>query len=117
MTKPLQLDPLAEAVLARLSGKPEAQEIVLRGCFALQHYADYRETHDIDAWWKTRSKSATEEVIRQAMDAVARKEGFGLRERRFGDTFSFELVRDDSRRFSFQIAVRSVGLEEPLPSA
>jgi hypothetical protein len=117
MTKPAQIDPLAERVLTLLSGRPEASEIVLGGYFALQHYAAYRRTHDIDAWWKTRAHPATEQAIREAMQRLATEDGYELQERRFGETVSFELVRAGKSEFSFQIAVRSLGLEQPLASA
>jgi hypothetical protein len=116
MTKPTQIDPRAERVLTLLTGKREAREIVLGGYFALKHYTDYRRTHDIDAWWKTRANAETEQVIRTAMQQVATEDGFELRERRFGETVSFELVRGTRKEFSFQITVRSFGLEEPVAS-
>jgi hypothetical protein len=117
MNKPVTIDVRAEKVLALLAGKLEAGEIVLGGYFALQHYADYRRTHDIDAWWKTRASPAAEQMIREAMQRVADEEGYSLRERKFGETVSFELVKGGRKEFSFQIAVRSVGLEEPVASA
>jgi hypothetical protein len=117
MNKPITIDPRAEKVLSLLAGKSEASEIVLGGYFALQHYADYRRTRDIDAWWKTQAVQATQQVIREAMQLLAQDEGCSLRERRFGDTMSFELVRGNHKEFSFQISVRSMGLEEPLSSA
>lgn len=117
MTKPRSLNPLAEEILNRLSAHPEASEIVLGGYFALQHYADYRETHDIDAWWRTRASKAAENAIRTVMADVAAAQGLELHERSFGDTVSFELHRDKVKEFSFQIAVRSIALEEPIASA
>ncbi len=117
LSKPNQLDPLAQKILAQLAGRPESGEIVLGGYFALQHYVDYRRTHDIDGWWRTRANPATEQSIREVMTRVAQDEGAQIRERRFGETVSFELVRDEKRYFSFQIAVRSVTLEPPRPSA
>ena len=117
MRKPAQIDPRADRVLTLLTGKSEASEIVLGGYFALQHYADYRRTHDIDAWWKTRADPSAERVIREAMGRVATEEGSESRERRFGETISFEIARGGVKAFSFQISVRSVGLEEPLASA
>jgi hypothetical protein len=116
MNKPLQLDPLAEKLLDRLAGRPECAEIVLGGYFALKHYLDYRTTHDVDAWWRTRPSRATERIIEEAMDAVAADEGLGFAKRVFGDTISFELLRDKKRVFSFQIALRSVELEPPIAS-
>lgn len=117
MSRPLRLDPRAERVLVLLAGKPEASEIVLGGYFALQFYADYRHTHDVDAWWKTRAHPATERVIREAMRILAAEENAELRERRFGETISFELAREGATFFSFQIAARSIALEEPMASA
>jgi Nucleotidyl transferase AbiEii toxin, Type IV TA system len=117
ISRPLHIDPLAERILGLLAGQPQAGEIVLGGYFALRHYLDYRMTHDIDAWWKTRLNPATEDIIRQAMIHTAAAERLESRERRFGETISFELVREGRRTFSFQIAVRSIAIEPPLPSS
>ena len=46
----------------------------------LQHYLDYRKTHDIDAWWRDRASSRAEAAIRSAMQSVAEKHRFQLRE-------------------------------------
>ena len=114
--KPRNLDPLAEKVLDSLAGRPEAGEIVLGGYFALQHYIDYRTTHDIDAWWRTQLSAAAQRAIAQSMQEVADATGHDLRQRRFGETISWEMLREGKKRFSFQIAVRSVELEPPVPS-
>jgi hypothetical protein len=116
MKKPAQLDPLAEEVLARLAGRPEAAQIVLGGYFALKHYLDYRQTHDIDAWWQSRAGHEAVSAIEQVMGQVAAERGLGFAKRVFGDTMSFELLREKKRVFSFQIAVRSVELEPPIQS-
>jgi Nucleotidyl transferase AbiEii toxin, Type IV TA system len=115
--KPRNLDPLADRVLISLAARPEAAEIVLGGYFALQHYADYRSTHDIDAWWRTQPSATTEADIRAVMEEIATSEGYELGERRFGETISLEMHHDGKKLFSFQIAVRSVELEPPGPSA
>lgn len=117
MTKPKSIDPLADRVLQLLAGRAESAEIVLGGYLALQHYIEYRSTHDIDAWWRERATPRTEKAIRETMQVVAVEEGCELREKRFGETESFELVRAGRKCFSFQIAVRSFQLELPLPSA
>jgi len=117
MDRPRRLDPVAERVLSLLAGKAEAGQIVLGGYFALQHHLDYRETHDIDAWWKDRADPGAERAIRDAMQRVADERRMELRERHFGDTRSFELLAEGRHRFSFQIAVRSVEVEAPGPSA
>jgi len=116
MNKPKDLDPLAEKILDRLSTREEAGEIVLGGYFALKHYLDYRPTHDIDAWWRTGVAYATERAIEQVMRAIADEEQLGFEKRRFGDTISFEFLREGQRIFSFQIALRSVELEEAIAS-
>ncbi|MEK7730970.1 MAG: hypothetical protein AAB363_03855, partial [Planctomycetota bacterium] len=69
--KPLNLDPLADRVLNSLAARPEGAEIVLGGYFALQHYAGYRSTHDIDAWWRTQPSATTEAAIRTVMEEIA----------------------------------------------
>lgn len=117
MNRPRHLDPLTERVLSLLSGRPEADQIVLGGYLALQHHLDYRATHDIDAWWRGRVDPAAAQVIRDVMRQVADETGMELQERQFGDTRSFELARDGRQLFSFQIAVRSIAVEEPQPSA
>ena len=38
--------------MSRLQHGPAAAEVVIGGGFALQHYHEYRATHDIDAWWR-----------------------------------------------------------------
>lgn len=117
MTLPRSLHPLATEVLQKLSAHRAAAEFVLGGYFALQHYTDYRQTHDIDAWWRGRSSPEAEAALRSVMSGVAATHGYTLRERSFGETLSLELYRGSERAFSFQVAVRSVGLEEPVASA
>src|SRR5262245_26239428 len=73
--KPAAIDPLAERILVELARTPEASQIVLGGYFALQHYAEYRRTNDIDAWWRERAQPAVESRIREVMQHVAASEG------------------------------------------
>ena len=67
----MKLDPLAELILCELSTHAECDQIVLGGYFAMQHYVDYRATHDIDAWWKDAANARVEAVIRAGMQRVA----------------------------------------------
>jgi hypothetical protein len=118
--KPAALNPIAAAIIEELRKSPEAKRFVLGGYFALSHYLDYRQTHDIGAWWD-QAGGKTEsgvQAAREAMNAVARKRGFLLRERERGDVFYFTLhdPADDRAVFSFQIAERSKQLAEPLAS-
>lgn len=116
MKKPEHLDPLAEAILERLRQSPASSEIILGGYFGLQHYLDYRQTHDIDAWWRQRASLETEQAIRQVMQEVAADHGARYQERRFGETLSYEISEPDGRRMSFQIAVRDIALDAPQSS-
>jgi hypothetical protein len=89
---------------------------VLGDYFALKHYLDYRNTHDVEAWWRTRASQSTQRIIEEAMCSVAAEASLDFSKRGFGDTTSFELSRDRKRVFSFQIALRSVELEPPITS-
>ena len=79
----------------------------------LFHYLDYRPTHDVDAWW---SESVTQEQKQTAVHLFERTlSAFGkVRVRSWGDVDSMELSQDGKTVFSFQIAHRSVRLEEPV---
>lgn len=107
---------LATEVLSALTKFPEAGELVLGGYFALRRYADYRTTHDLDAWWKTGRTESTMTSVRSAMGEVAERRGLELSERSWGETVSFELLEGKRKIFSFQIAVRSVELEPATES-
>jgi hypothetical protein len=114
---PLGIDPLAREILDALRGRPASGEIVLGGYVALSYHVDYRQTRDIDAWWRTGPKAETLAAIRQAMEDVAGRHGLELNERQWGEMVSFELSRENRKVFSFQIAVRSVEIEPPHESA
>ena len=114
--KPATLPPYAEEILARLAQSPESNVVVLGGYLALKHYLDYRQTHDIDAWWRTTRNPAAEAAIRTAMGQVAQNHGLGMTERTFGEVTSFEFVAGRQKVFSFQIAPRSLYLSEPVLS-
>ena len=50
------------------------------------------------------------------MQEIAAERGAVYKERRFGETMSFEIGQPDGRRMSFQIAVRDVALDAPQAS-
>ncbi len=114
--KPQRLDPFAAAFLEALRDQPAAHAFVLGGYFALKHYLDYRETADVDAWWRSREEPAAIEAARRAFASAASAFGFTVRERRWGETLSLEALDGERKVFSFQVAVRSVELDEPLAS-
>jgi Nucleotidyl transferase AbiEii toxin, Type IV TA system len=114
--KPADLNPFAVAFLEELQTLPEAEEFVLGGYFALKHYIDYRQTGDIDAWWRFREQTDALAAARRAFSAVAKRFGYTVRERTWGETISLEAFDGDGRAFSFQVAVRSIEIEPPIPS-
>jgi hypothetical protein len=111
------LDPLGREILEGLRGHSEAASIVLGGGVALQHYCPFRPTRDLDAWWRGHPDPAARALIEQVMAAVAARFGLETNVRAWGDTQSFELLREGTKIYSFQIAIRDVQLEEPLESA
>lgn len=115
-SRPERVDPLASEILERLRDSPAAGEIVLGGYFALKHYLDYRATHDLDAWWRTGRTEEAMRAIREAVGTVAERHGMEWREREWGETVSFDLLREGRRVFSFQVAVRTVELEPSTES-
>lgn len=114
--KPATMPSYAEEVLTKLGEHPESAEIVLGGHLALKHYLDFRQTHDIDAWWRGARSPQAEGNIRSVMADVAAHHGFQLAERTFAEVSSFEFLAQDRKVFSFQIAPRSLYLSEPVLS-
>ena len=49
-------------------------------------------------------------------ESLASGQGLTAKRRRFGDTESWELLRDGTKIFSFQIASRTLRLEPSVPS-
>lgn len=118
--RPSNLDPLAEALLSGLQDCPACHHLVLGGYFALKHYCDYRVTHDLDAWWSEESLAADRETVRAALrgvlESLASQHKLTVNCRRFGDTESWELLREGQKVFSFQIAQRTLQLEPYVTS-
>ena len=50
--RPATLSELAEATLDALTREPLSANVVLGGGIALKHYDDFRQTQDVDAWWR-----------------------------------------------------------------
>lgn len=113
-TTPKNLNPLARELLERLAGHPEAAEIVLGGGVALSHYLEYRDTVDVDAWWKTEQRTEVMTFIEGCMKSLAAAHGLDYRRRTWGETESLELLRDNQKQFSFQISRRTLYLDEAI---
>lgn len=111
--RPSHLSPYAQACLDALVKANLADRISLGGALGLFHYLDYRPTHDVDAWWsKPPTDREKQEVTGTLETALAT---FGeVNVRAWGDVVSVELSRDGKSSFSFQIAERTVRLEEPV---
>ena len=114
--KPERPNPFAAAFLERLQGRPEAEQFVLGGYFALQHYLDYRETGDVDAWWRSREDPRALAAAREAFMHTAVQFGYTVRERTWGETISLEAFNGSNKAFSFQISTRTVEIAPPLAS-
>jgi hypothetical protein len=114
--KPEHPDPFAAAFLDRLKDRPEAEQFVLGGYFALKHYLDYRETGDVDAWWRSRQDAQALAVAREAFAETAAEFGYSVRERGWGETISLEALDGANKAFSFQVSIRSVQIGEPVAS-
>lgn len=114
---PPDLNALAAEVLVRLRGQPAAEHLIIGGGVALQHYCPHRPTVDLDGWWRDRARHETEVLLETVLRSMAQEHGFGYRRRAFGDTQSYELVQGGTKVFTVQIALRSVALDAPLPSA
>lgn len=103
----------AEACLQALAARGLGGTISLGGGLGLLFYLDYRQTHDVDAWW---SSEATGEQRRQTVAVLEEAlRSFGeVRTRTWGDVVTVDLRLDGRTVFSFQIARRSAQLEPSL---
>jgi hypothetical protein len=81
---PLSLNAFAKELLDLLAGHPEAAEIVIGGGVALAHYLDYRDTVDLDAWWRTAPVEAAERLMAGSMRAIADRHGLEFKQRAWG---------------------------------
>jgi hypothetical protein len=117
--RPKALPEIAEAILVALSREPLSANIVLGGGVALKHYVDYRDTQDINAWWRLFPDPVTLTTVHTLLAEIARDHGCRIEHRHFGGTDSLEFKREgrNSKVFSFQISIRDVPLDEPLVSA
>ncbi|MDB6118618.1 MAG: hypothetical protein JWO08_2399 [Verrucomicrobiaceae bacterium] len=113
---PKNLNPLARELLESLAGHAEAAEIVLGGGVALSHYLEYRDTVDVDAWWRTEPADAVFALAERCMKELATKHGLTYRRRTWSETESLELLRGTQKTFSFQISKRTLYLDNAIPT-
>lgn len=115
-TVPKNLNPLARELLEGLGGHEEATEMVLRGGVALSHYLEYRDTVDVNAWWRGEPNAAAVALAERCMVSIAARHGLDYRRRKWGETESLELLRGGQKLFSFQISTRTQYLDEAIPA-
>ena len=111
--QPSHLSPHARACLDALVKAGIAGYISIGGALGLFHYLDYRPTHDVDAWWSDSVTEAQRQSVLQVLEATLAAFG-SIRVRSWGDVDSVELQQDGKTVFSFQVARRSVHLENPV---
>ncbi len=111
--KPSNLSRYAQVCLQALVEAGLSNHLSLGGAVGLFHYLDYRATHDVDAWW---SEAVTERQKRDVVDTltVALSEFGRVSVRSWGDVVSVELLQENKVVFSFQIAARTIRLQEPV---
>jgi hypothetical protein len=111
--RPRNVSSFADACLRAIDSQGYSSKISLGGAFALACFFEYRETHDIDAWWEPDVTSREREMILECLKAVLN--AFGeVHSRAWGDVASVELSIAGGAVFSFQIASRDARLEPPV---
>ena len=109
-TRPSQLSVYAEKTLRALSEEGLGHKISLGGALGLQHYLEYRLTHDVDAWWSPAATSDDQNRVIRAIETALQPWG-EVHTRRWGEVVSVELKVSGKTVFSFQIALRAAQLE------
>jgi len=62
-TPPQSLNAFAREILDLQAGHPDPGDIVIGGGVALAHSLEYRDTQDLDAWWRTGPTAAADALI------------------------------------------------------
>ncbi|MEA2691835.1 MAG: Nucleotidyl transferase AbiEii toxin, Type system [Acidobacteriota bacterium] len=109
-TRPTQLSKYAEATLEALAALGLGHKLSLGGALGLQHYLEYRFTHDVDAWWEPAATPEEREHVLHAVEGALHHFG-STRLRRWGEVTSLDLAIAGKTVFSFQVAVRSAQIE------
>lgn len=111
--RPSNLSRYAQICLQALVDAGLSRRLSLGGAVGLFHYLDYRTTHDVDAWWyETTTEQQKRDVVKVLTAALSEFGRVGVRS--WGDVTSVELFQDDKTVFSFQIATRTVRLQDTI---
>jgi hypothetical protein len=113
--KPKHLSEYARICLEALQLAGLGRTVSIGGAFGLLHYLDYRETHDVDAWWAVSAGEEDRKRVLAAVEAALAKLG-EVRRRAWGDVASIDLRRGGKTVFNFQVAFRSAQLEPAVMS-
>lgn len=114
---PSNLPPLGGELLELLRGQAAGRSFVLGGGVVLNHYHEFRPTHDLDAWWLAEADETAWAAARSAMQELARRHGLVFSERQWNETRSAELRAGNRKAFSFQVSIRDIMLDPPADSA
>lgn len=112
---PRQVSNYTRSTLQALVNKDLGEHIILGGAFGLAYYYEYRSTNDMDAWWEESAGNIEKRAVIECIENELHNFG-EVRTRQWGDVVSVELLSENSNQvaFSFQIAQRTVRLQEPL---
>ncbi len=100
--RPAWVSESARACLDALSASGLGRFVCIGGAFGLAHYFEYRETHDVDAWWVESIASEERDNVLRLLERTLRRFG-NVKTRAWGDVVSVELQQQGKTVFSFQI--------------
>lgn len=80
---PKNLNPFARELLEKMAGHEEAAEIVIGGGVALSHYLEYRDTVDLDSWWRSDPRDRAEAFVEGCLKEMADRHGLSYRRRQW----------------------------------
>lgn len=108
-SRPNRLSAHAERTLQALAAEGLGSILSVGGALGLQHYFEYRTTHDVDAWWEPHATAEDRARVLRTIEEALKPDG-EVRIREWGDVASVDLRVGGKTIFSFQIAARSAQL-------
>ncbi|MGA2975626.1 MAG: hypothetical protein ABSF77_09985 [Spirochaetia bacterium] len=87
---PQSISPYARLCFDAIAAKGLGRFLSIGGGFGLAHYMEYRDTHDIDAWWREPASEDTRARVIQTVVEALRSHG-RVRTRSWGDVTSVKL--------------------------
>ena len=111
----MEQSPLALDILNRLGQYEAASRLEIGGGICLWHYAPYRLTNDVDAWWEEPHEQS-QAAIEQVLQGVALDRGLDVSHRVQASDQSWDLKRQGKTIFAFQIARKTRRVEPSVAS-